>query len=111
MDTIKETLDIILEIIDDKKAEDVVVLDVSEKTSIADYFVVATVGSNAQSDAITVELDKKLEELGIEKYNKEGYTNSKWILLDYGDIIVHLFHKDERDYYDLERLWEIVEEN
>lgn len=89
----------------DKKASDILLLDIQEITTIADYFVICT-GSNprqlqAISDAITDALRKQSARL----FNQEGVAETGWLLLDFGDIIVHIFSPKERDYYHIERLW------
>lgn len=92
--------------IDDKKGFDVKVLDVSSLTPIADYFVIASGNSSTQVQAIADEIQSQMSLLGYEMVsNMEGYQSARWILMDYNDIIVHVFHKDERDFYNLERLW------
>lgn len=111
MDIIKEQLDIVLEAIDDKNGDDTSVLDVREQTSIADYFVITSGTSTTQVSAIADAVDRKMEEKGYEKINRSGYSSARWVLLDYGNVIVHVFHKDERDYYNLERLWEEFDED
>lgn len=111
MDRIENLIEIATEAIDDKRGEDISVLDVREKTSIADYFVIASGSSTIQVGAIAGEVEDKLFENGYEILNKNGYETSRWILLDYGDVIIHIFHKDERGYYDLERLWEYMKDD
>ena len=110
----KDTLDyvkIIENSIDDKKGYDTVTLNVSEQTSIADYFIITSGDSSTQVSAIADEINRKMDEEGLKQINRSGYQSARWVLLDYGNIIVHIFHKEERQYYDLERLWEQVEEN
>lgn len=109
MDIIENMKEIILKTIDSKNGQDVTVLDVRELTSIADFFIIASGNSSTQVTAIADEVEFKMEEAGFEKVNREGYSSARWVLLDYMDIIVHIFHKDEREYYDLERLWETME--
>ena len=105
MDIIENMKEIILKAIDSKNGQDVTVLDVRELTSIADFFIIASGNSSTQVTAIADEVEFKMEEAGFEKVNREGYSSARWVLLDYMDIIVHIFHKDEREYYGLERLW------
>lgn len=103
-------LSIITKAIDDKKGFDVKVLDVSNLTPIADYFVIASGNSSTQVMSIADEIDSQMYLSGHEKMsNMEGYQSGRWILLDYNDIIVHVFHKDERDFYNLERLWSHID--
>ncbi len=90
----------------DNRGRDVVVLDMRELTSIFDYFVIATGTSRRQLHAISEEIDHTLEQgMGDRRLGIEGYQESRWILLDYGDIVVHLFDAETRKYYALEELW------
>ncbi|MBS6610952.1 MULTISPECIES: ribosome silencing factor [Peptoniphilus] len=109
--TVQEKLDIIVKSCESKKGIDIKVLDIKGMTSIADYFVIVSGSSSTQVDALAREIDEKLSEKGINPLNSEGKNSSRWIILDFGDIIVHVFHKDEREYYNLERLWESSENN
>lgn len=95
---------------EDKKAYDIRVLDISDLTSIGDYFIILSGNSQRQVMAIADEIEEKMKEAGYELRNKEGYRNGRWILLDYGDIVVHVFHKEDREFYNLERLWVDAEE-
>ena len=91
--------------LEDKKAEDITVLDISEVSSIADYFIIAN-GSNAnQLAAMKDAVDEAFYKSGMNAKQVEGNNNSTWILIDYNDVIVHLFDKEDRLFYDLERIW------
>ncbi len=90
---------------DDKKAHDLVALDISAIASFADFFLLCTGDSARQMQAIADEVEKKLKASGIRPSHVEGYQNSEWILMDYIDLVVHIFSKTARAYYDLERLW------
>ena len=90
---------------DDKKANDITVLDISKISSFADYFLICTGDSSRQMQAIADEIEKKLGTLKIRPSHVEGYRNSEWILMDFMDLVVHIFSKDARTFYDLERLW------
>jgi ribosome-associated protein len=91
---------------EDNRGRDIVILDMRELTTIFDYFVIATGVSRRQLHAISEEIDRVLEhDLGDKRLGIEGYEASRWILLDYGDIVVHLFDAETRQYYDLEELW------
>lgn len=94
---------------DDKKAEDIEILNVQGLTVIADYFVLCSANSDQQVRAIARAIDEKLSEKGIEPKRMAGMNDAKWVLIDYADVIVHVFHKREREYYDLERLWSDAE--
>ena len=90
---------------DEKKAEDVVVLDMADLTVLTDYFVICSGATNAQVRAIIEAVDKSLAEVGWHPRRQEGNHASRWALMDYGGVVVHVFHHVERDYYDLEGLW------
>jgi ribosome-associated protein len=89
----------------DKKALDVVVLDMHEASSITDYFLICSGGSARQVQAIADAIEEQMRRLGVASLGLEGYRDARWILMDYGDVIVHVFAQDTRDFYDLERLW------
>ncbi|MCA9246711.1 MAG: ribosome silencing factor [Planctomycetales bacterium] len=94
----------------DNRGRDIVVLDMRALTPIFDYFVIATGNSRRQLHAISEEIDHTLEdELGDRRMSIEGYRESRWIVLDYGSVIVHLFDEETRDYYALEQLWSQAE--
>lgn len=89
----------------DKQAEDIVLLDVRELCSFADYFVICSGASQRQTSAIAEEIDKTFHKKGPKLKHKEGDVESGWLLMDYGDVIVHIFGADERKYYKLDKLW------
>ena len=90
----------------DHKARDIVALDVSELTVICDWMVIATGRSANQVKALADDVDEKAAELGIDLRRTEGQQEGRWIILDYGFVIVHVFHQEDRAFYNLERLWE-----
>jgi ribosome-associated protein len=91
---------------DDNRGRNIVILDLSELTSVFDYFVIATGTSRRQLHAISEEIDHALEQgMGDHRMGIEGYEESRWILLDYGDVVFHIFDQETRDYYALEELW------
>lgn len=92
-------------IAEDKKAGNVVILDIHGLSVIADYFVICHGNSATQVQAIASELRKQMGEAGIDIKGIEGYDEARWVLMDLGDVIVHIFHKDEREYYNIERIW------
>lgn len=94
------------EIASSKKAEDIVILDISKHAAIANFFVIASVESSTQLRAIQEELEKKLYEKKIKPIRLEGKADSGWILVDAPNVIVHLFHKTARKYYNIEVLWQ-----
>jgi len=90
----------------DKKAERIVVLDVSKQLVIIDHFVICSGSSERQVHAIADAIERRLnEEHGVKPLRREGHRESRWVVLDYIDFLVHVFHREERDVYDLERLW------
>jgi ribosome-associated protein len=95
----------IVDAAEDKKAADIVLLDVSELTTMADYFVICSGGSERQLGAIGDGVAEKLRDEGVRPIGREGGSNSHWTLLDFGAVIVHIFAPPERDYYQLERHW------
>lgn len=108
----KETLavaNLAARILTDKKAEDVAVLDLSALTVIADYFVIASGNSDRQVQALYEELEEKMEKAGHTPLYKEGHRGSRWIVLDFNGVIVHLFYRETREFYSLERLWSDAE--
>jgi len=94
-----------VDIASDKKASDVLLLDIRDISTIADYFVICTGNNDRQIQAISDALNEELKKQGARLLYREGTAETGWILLDYGDIIVHIFSAKEREYYRLERLW------
>lgn len=103
--SLKEILSIILGSAEDKKALDSVVLDLREITSMADYFFICSGESTTQVRAIADGIIGRLKNKKIKLWHTEGYEEARWILLDYGTVIVHIFYKDTREFYNLEGLW------
>jgi ribosome-associated protein len=100
-----EALKIAVNAADDKKASDLVVLDISKIASFANYFLICTADSSRQMQAIADEIEKRLKATGVRPSHVEGYQNSEWILIDYMDLVIHIFSRNARVFYDLERLW------
>lgn len=94
-----------VDIASDKKASDIILLDIRDVTTIADYFVICSGNNPRQIQAIADAVDEELSKQGARLLNREGSADSGWVLLDFGDIIVHIFGSKEREYYRLERLW------
>jgi ribosome-associated protein len=90
---------------EEKKAEDIKVLDLREVTSFTDYFVICSVSNPRQGQAVCDEIHKRLKETGELPVSMEGFQTAEWILMDYGDFLVHIFSTNARTYYELERLW------
>ena len=93
-------------ILSDKKGLDIKVIEISDVSVIADYMVIATGNSSTHVKALADEVEEQLDDMGVSVSHIEGYRSNSWILLDYIDIIVHVFSNEAREYYDLERLWE-----
>ena len=93
------------EALDEKKGEDIRILDISQVSIIADYFVIASGSNTNQLLAMCDDVQEKLHKAGLDLRQMEGNRSSSWILLDYGDIIIHLFSRDDRLFYNLERVW------
>lgn len=101
----KEMTKLALQALEDKKAEDIKVIDISEVSTIADYFIIASGKNRSQIQALCDNVEETLGKQGVTQKQTEGYRNANWILMDYGDIIVHIFDKENRLFYDLERIW------
>ena len=95
----------ISELIFSKKGFDVTILNLSKLASFADFFVICSADSTTQVKAISDEVDKKLRDEGIRVWHREGYNALSWVLLDFVDVVVHIFKKDAREFYNLEKLW------
>ena len=101
----KEKLGAILKALDGKKGQEIRALETGHITTLADYFVFCTATSSTQIKTLADECEKAVEELGESLHHREGYRDGGWVLLDFSDVVVHLFLPQERDFYDLERLW------
>lgn len=100
-----EMLKVIYNAIEDRKGEDIRILDISGVTVMADYFVIASGNNKNQVQAIADSVNEAMIANKVELKATEGYNTAGWILMDYGDVIVHIFSKEERLFYDLERIW------
>ena len=100
-----EKLKIIVKALDDKRATDIDVLDISKLTSLGDYFIICTCSSGVQVRACSDEVEEKAKEKGFPPKHIEGYRGGNWILMDFGDTIVHIMERETREFYALERLW------
>ncbi|MGM0900151.1 ribosome silencing factor [Mesobacillus maritimus] len=101
----RELLQTAVKAADDKRAEDILVLNMKGISLVADFFMICHGNSDKQVQAIAREIKDKAEEAGYDIKRMEGFDEARWILIDLGDIIAHVFHRDERGYYNLERLW------
>ena len=102
----KEIAEAIAEALDAKKARDIKVLYVEDKTVLAEYFVICTGNSNTQVKALAGEVEYRLGLRGVEPYNVEGRDNGTWLVLDYSNVIVHIFGREAREFYNLDKLYE-----
>ena len=100
-----EMAKLVIDALEDKKAEDIRVIDISEVSVIADYFIIAGGSNRSQIQALCDNVEEKLGRGGYPAKQIEGYDTANWILLDFGDVIVHIFDKENRLLYDLERIW------
>lgn len=100
-----EMAKIAISAMEEKKAEDIRVIDIHEITVIADYFLIASGNNRSQIQTICDEVEQRLAKAGYFKKQSEGYDTANWILMDYGDVIVHIFDRQNRLFYDLERIW------
>ncbi|MBQ2275762.1 MAG: ribosome silencing factor [Lachnospiraceae bacterium] len=105
MNQSKEMAKIAYAALEEKKAEDIKVLDISEVSVLADYFIIANGTNKNQVQALVDNVQEQLHKAGYESKQVEGYQTGNWILLDYGDVIIHIFSKEDRLFYDLERIW------
>lgn len=90
---------------DDKRGENIAVLDLRGLSLMTDYFVIVDAVSEVQVRAVANGVRESLEEWGVAAVRREGWDDARWVLLDYGDVVVHVFRTEDREYYDLERLW------
>jgi len=98
-------IDRIVELIFNKKGYDVKILDLRKLTTITDYFIICSGDSDTQVKAIADEVDKQMRSEGVRSWHTEGYRTLNWVLIDFVDIVVHVFKKESREYYNLEKLW------
>lgn len=103
--TSKELTKLAIEALEDKKAEDIQVIDISEVSVIADYFIIANGTNRSQIQALSDNVEEALGRAGTPARQIEGYNTANWVLLDFGDVIIHVFDKENRLFYDLERIW------
>lgn len=105
MNITKEMAKLAIDALEDKKAEDIRVIDISEVSVIADYFIIASGNNRSQVQALIDNVEEKLGRAGHEPKQIEGYDAANWVLMDYKDIIVHVFDQENRLFYDIERIW------
>lgn len=108
--TSTEKMQIIAKLLDEKKANNIKVLKVADLTLLADYFIICSANSTTQVKSLSDNLQEMMEEKGEDLVQKEGKQGLNWILLDYSDVIVHIFYQETREFYGLEKLWADAEE-
>lgn len=104
--TQEEKLSAAVKTLDIKKAEDIKVIGISDLTIIADYFIIANGTSSTHARSLADEVEFRLKEQGLEPRQIQGNNGSNWIILDYSDVVIHIFNKEMREFYNLERLWQ-----
>ncbi len=105
MEQSKQMAKLVYEALDDRKGEDIKIIDISEISVLADYFIIANGTNENQVRALVDSVEEKLGKAGFDVKQREGYGLGSWVLLDFGEIIVHVFDKENRLFYDLERIW------
>lgn len=95
----------IASILSSKKAQDIRIIHVADRTIISDYFVVASAGSSTHVTTLAQEVEQKMGQTNVCPLRMEGLQEGRWVVIDYGDVLVHIFHNEEREFYQLERLW------
>lgn len=95
----------VVKTLDNKKAENIDVLRIGDLTIMADYFVIASTTNSTHVKSLVDEVEYQLKEQGVSPLRTEGYQYANWVILDYGDVMVHIFHEETRNYYNLDRLW------
>ena len=106
--TAQDKAKLAMKALDDKKASNIELIDVSEQTSLGDYFIIAYCQSSVQVRACADEVEEQLEDAGERVLHKEGYSTGSWVLMDYGDVVVHVMQQEMREFYGIERLWDNV---
>ena len=101
----KETALMAVNALEDKKAEDIRIIDISDISTIADYFIIADGSNKSQIQAMADNISEVLGRAGVNLRQMEGYQNANWILMDFQDVIIHIFDRENRLFYDLERIW------
>ncbi len=105
MDKIKEMVRIAYEALEEKKGENIRVIEISGISQLADYFIITNGNSDSQVKALVDNVEEKMHEAGHSQIQREGMRSGNWVLLDYGDIVVHVFDRENRDFYHLEHIW------
>ena len=105
MEQAKKMVKIAYHALDEKKAEDIKIINLEGISVLADYFIIANGTNSSQVQALVDNIEEELHKAGYSLKQREGYSNGNWVLLDFGDVIVHIFDRENRLFYDLERIW------
>ena len=105
MQDLKEITDIIFNAIDDKKGEDIKVIDIQEISTLADYFIIATGDNINHVHSIADNVEEQLSKIKMNPKQIEGYQNANWVLMDYGNVVIHIFDRESRAFYNLDNIW------
>lgn len=105
MSNSKEMAVISYDALEEKKGQDIKVLDISKISVLADYFIIASASNSSQMQALIDNVEEKLAQAGYHMKRLEGNKSSSWVLMDYGDLVIHIFDQEDRLFYDLERIW------
>ncbi|WP_346663546.1 ribosome silencing factor [uncultured Merdimonas sp.] len=105
MEQAKYMLKLLYQALEDKKGEDIVMIDISQISVLADYFIICSAGSDSQIQALMDSVEEKMHQEGFEVRQQEGRNSGTWVLMDFGDVIVHIFDRENRSFYNLERIW------
>ncbi len=101
----KEMVKLIYDVLEDKFGEDIQIINIDKVSTLCEYFVIVNGNSTTHVKALAMNVEEKMKEAGFELYNAEGLRGNSWMLLDYSDVVIHIFDKENRDFYNLERLW------
>lgn len=106
VDYVETNLKVIIDALEEKKAKNIKAIDIYELTTISHYFIIASGTSTTHIKSLADNISEKLSENGLKPLHVEGYNSARWVLMDYGDVVAHIFHEEDREYYGLERLWQ-----
>ena len=105
MEKVKDMARIVYRALEDKKGEDICIIDISGISPLADYFIITNGSNDSQVKALVDNVEEKMHEAGHSQIQREGLQTGNWVLLDYGDVVVHVFDTENREFYHLERIW------
>ena len=105
MDKVKDMARIVYHALEDKKGEDISIIDISGISPLADYFIITNGSNDSQVKALVDNVEEKMHQAGDSQIQREGMRSGNWVLLDYGDVVVHVFDRENREFYHLERIW------